>query len=231
MEGLRTNRKGERGIGMRRLGRVAVAMLVGWGLVGAPVLATTEEYEGYCEDGVPVVISWPEKYKNFEPECDGDRLDAINREPIPGRPGIDRERPPDLDHWATVWLNGYRVVNPYEDAWPYVVQSSGRTLIPIRVVTEAMGGEATWNDMTREVTIQLGDKYMIMTIDSPRAMANGEAVLLDQPPLIWNGRTMVPLRVLAEAFGATVAWVKDGARVEVSLPGVVCRERYCHPGW
>lgn len=218
---------------MKRLSRMAVAMLVLWGLVGAPgvVVATAEEYEGYCENGVPVVILWPEKYKNFEPECDGDRLDAINREPIPGRPGIDRERPPDLDYWATVWLNGYRVANPYEDAWPYVVKSTGRTLIPIRVVTEAMGGEAIWSDVTREVTIRLGEKYMVMTIDSPHAMANGETITLDQPPLIWNGRTMVPLRVLAEAFGATVTWVAEGARVEVAFSGVTCRERYCHRGW
>lgn len=203
------------------------------GLLAAPGAVQGDHggIHGYCVDGLPVVLEWPERYKNFEPECDGDRVDAVNRNPIPGRPGIERERPPDFGGWATVWLNGVKVVNPYEDAWPYVVQSTGRTLIPIRVVTEAMGGEAIWNHEEQEVTIRLGERYMVMTIGSPQAIANGEAVILDQPPLIRNGRTMVPLRVLAEAFGATVDWVMEGARVEVTLTGVTCRERYCHHGW
>jgi len=35
---------------------------------------------------------------------------------------------------------------------------------------------------------------------------NGEKIVLDVPPQIVNGRTLVPARAVAESFGAKVDW-------------------------
>ena len=39
-----------------------------------------------------------------------------------------------------------------------------------------------------------------------KVLVNGAAVTFDQPPIIENGRTLVPLRAIFEALGATVEW-------------------------
>ncbi|MBS3970802.1 MAG: copper amine oxidase N-terminal domain-containing protein [Clostridia bacterium] len=45
---------------------------------------------------------------------------------------------------------------------------------------------------------------------------NGEKVILDQPPIIKNGRTLVPLRGVVEAMGATVNWYPNTETIKIS---------------
>ena len=42
--------------------------------------------------------------------------------------------------------------------------------------------------------------------DAINVNVNGKAIVTDQPPIISNGRTMVPLRAVAEALGCQVEW-------------------------
>jgi len=53
-----------------------------------------------------------------------------------------------------------------------------------------------------------------MTIGSNKAYVNSKEVVLDQPPVIENGRTLVPFRFIGEAIGAQIGW--DGTKKEVS---------------
>lgn len=46
---------------------------------------------------------------------------------------------------------------------------------------------------------------------------NGNQISLDRPPYISNGRTMVPLRVVAENLGCEVSW--DAAAREITITG------------
>jgi hypothetical protein len=190
-------------------------------------------YAGHCENGKPVITRWdPALDQYFRPACSGDKLilqqkDIVSNRPQPTEPRKLPDRPQDWGRWVGIWLNKKAMVNPYDDVEPYVVASTGRTLIPIRMVTEAMGGTATWDEATRKVTIRLGDRYMEMTIDKTEAVANGQPIKLDQPPLIWMNRTMVPLRVVVEAFGAEVKWSDEVDRVDITLPSVECAPGYC----
>lgn len=216
--------------------RFVVVLLV-LGLVVAPgaVVADHGGAHGYCVDDVPVVTHWPEKYQGseyHEPICVGGNFAVA--ETFESTEFVElgtRDQPADFGGWARVWLNGVALTNPYRDVFPYVVHSSARTLIPIRMVTEAMGGTATWDGAGDRVTIRLGERYMEMTIGQPDAIANGVAVTLDQPPMLWKDRTMVPLRVLAEAFGATVIWDPKASAVYVTLEGVTCQPGYCVKLW
>jgi len=44
------------------------------------------------------------------------------------------------------------------------------------------------------------------TTDPPRALLDGKELSFEVPPIIENGRTLVPLRAIFEAMGATVQW-------------------------
>ncbi|MBR5011133.1 MAG: copper amine oxidase N-terminal domain-containing protein, partial [Clostridia bacterium] len=54
-----------------------------------------------------------------------------------------------------------------------------------------------------------------MTIGASVGYINGEAKTLDAAPIIRESRTMLPVRFVAEAFGASVAW--DGATSTATL--------------
>jgi len=86
---------------------------------------------------------------------------------------------------------------------------NGRTMVPLRAIFEAMGATVKWNNDTQTVTATRGDTVVIMTIGDTSPTVNGRVVNIDQPGVVQNGRTLAPLRFVAEAFGGTVAW--DGA--------------------
>jgi DNA-binding beta-propeller fold protein YncE len=95
----------------------------------------------------------------------------------------------------------------------------GRTFVPIRFISEAFGAEVQWDGSTRTVRIYLEAKDVRITlqIDNKTARINQNIVNLDAPPQIINGRTMVPLRFIAEAFTAQVLWEGSDQRITIIL--------------
>lgn len=92
------------------------------------------------------------------------------------------------------------------DAAPMIKDSL--TFIPVRGVFEAAGATVSYEDATRKVTIALGDKTVVLTIDSRQAYVNDKRVLLTSVPFInpENNRTLIPLRFVSEQLGFTVGW-------------------------
>lgn len=84
--------------------------------------------------------------------------------------------------------------------------SDGRTLVPLRLIFNAMGAQVDWDDSTKTVSSKLGEKTVSMQVGNPVMLRNGEEVTLDVPPVIADGRTLVPVRAVAEAYGAFVDW-------------------------
>ena len=85
-----------------------------------------------------------------------------------------------------------------------------RTLVPLRFIAEGFGADVQWDDATRTVTITLGDKIIKMPIDSSTYELSGRTFNLDVPARIMNGRTMVPVRVVAESLDKQVFWDNKG---------------------
>lgn len=91
------------------------------------------------------------------------------------------------------------------------VIENGRTLVPLRAVSEGLHMGVKWNDATKTVTVSK-DSYSIdlkpgSNTAVPRqlnsesnAYVAGAPIQLDVPAKIINGRMMVPLRFIAEAF-------------------------------
>jgi len=89
------------------------------------------------------------------------------------------------------------------DAPPFVT-ANGRTMVPIRFITEVMGAVVDYNNTTRKVTVRLDTSMVILTIDSTTAVVDGQNKTLDAPAQIRQSRTFVPIRFISEAFGLTV---------------------------
>ncbi len=96
------------------------------------------------------------------------------------------------------------------------VIENGTTLVPIRPIAEKLGLEISWDDPTDTVTLKKGDFYIELVIGSTVAKtSSGEKTLLTAPKII-NGRTMVPLRFIAEALGLNVTWNNEYQRVIIT---------------
>ncbi|MFY0545160.1 DUF5050 domain-containing protein [Brevibacillus sp. H7] len=83
---------------------------------------------------------------------------------------------------------------------------NNRTLVPVRFISENMGGDVSWNPVRESVTIIHEDKHIQLTIGEPFMGMNGLAEELDTPPEIISGRVYLPLRAIAEALGQQVFW-------------------------
>lgn len=96
-------------------------------------------------------------------------------------------------------LNG----RPFETRVAPVVQD-GRVLVPLRDIFENLGARVNYNDFDRTITARRDGTRVQMRLGASRAQVDGRPVRLDVPALSVNGATMVPLRFVSEALGATV---------------------------
>ena len=98
--------------------------------------------------------------------------------------------------------------------------ADGVTYVPIRPVCEALGASVYWDNQSKTVTVlapglqlnaRAGDRYL---------EANGRYFYIEKGCHFADGRFMVPARVLAEAFGAEIAWKNSVGGVVVSGGGM-----------
>lgn len=85
---------------------------------------------------------------------------------------------------------------------PYI--KNGRTLVPVRFISEGLGAKVEWNSDLKKVTVNMGSIKLELILDSSKILVNGKEEELDAAAQISNGRTFVPLRKLAEAVGKKV---------------------------
>lgn len=85
----------------------------------------------------------------------------------------------------------------------------GRTLVPLRVIFEALNAQVAWDNNTKTVTGSKGNTTVVLKINSKTAQVNGKNTLLDVPATIVDGRTMVPARFIAESLGKKVGWAEN----------------------
>ena len=98
-----------------------------------------------------------------------------------------------------------------KDAAPVI--RNNRTLVPIRFITEALGGEVKWNEAAKEVILVIDGKEIKMRI--------GETLeKYGVAPMIIDGRTYVPVRFVADELHAAVVW-NDAAKTVTITKEVV----------
>lgn len=102
------------------------------------------------------------------------------------------------------------------DVAPYV--KDGRTFLPVRYVAQALGvadANILWDAASQKVTLIKNGTVVQLTIGSNVLLLNGAAITMDVAPELTSDRTMLPIRFIAQAFGANVGW--DEATQTVTL--------------
>jgi len=98
------------------------------------------------------------------------------------------------------------------------IVQNGRTLVPVRFISENIGAKVSWNDATQTVGITTEAKYITLQLGSDQMIVDGNAVTLDVPAQEIGGRTLIPLRALVEALGKQVFWDDRGLILITDAP-------------
>lgn len=106
---------------------------------------------------------------------------------------------------------------PLNFDFPPIIKD-GRTLVPFRAVSEALNVPVSWDEKSRTVTASDGITRILLRIGDKTAYRNNAPVALDVPPMIMNGRTLIPLRFFSEAFGCNVEWDNASYTVRIVSP-------------
>jgi hypothetical protein len=108
------------------------------------------------------------------------------------------------------------------DTAPMIKDS--RTLLPVRYVAEPLGASVGWDPAEQRVTINMDGKTIDLWINNNMAAVNGTGTPIDPqnpnvtPIIVPPGRTMLPLRFIAENLGCQVDWDPLQQMVTVTYP-------------
>ncbi|MGN0108188.1 MAG: stalk domain-containing protein [Hominilimicola sp.] len=114
----------------------------------------------------------------------------------------------------------------FYEQFPVIVD--GSTLVPLRNIFEGMDIPVEWNGDTQTVkwdtcTMEIGSSSIEKLVEISYGKNNShrttvkETIDLAVPAQIMNGRTMVPLRAIAECTGYTVDWDENARTVTINM--------------
>jgi len=115
----------------------------------------------------------------------------------------------------TMTING--VPRPIDGRGTTPIAKSGRALVPLRPIFEALSLTVGWDGRTGAITGTQGNTVISLTVGSRLASINGRSTTLEVAPEIIGGRTMVPLRFIAESLGADVRWRESTQTITITL--------------
>ena len=118
-------------------------------------------------------------------------------------------------------MNGRALTFP--DVQPSLMYSDN-VMVPVRPVLEHMGGEVHWNPATKKVTANVNGKEIELKIFEPVATVDGKYIDLQNAPVMVEGRTLIPMRFLVDAFGAEVNWSETDKLLSIQTDGVAAQE-------
>jgi hypothetical protein len=96
---------------------------------------------------------------------------------------------------------------------------SGRVLVPLRAIFEALGTDVAWNNNTKTVTATKDSTKITLTVNNKTAKVNAKSIALDVPLKLINSRVLVPTRFVAESLGASVDWDSETRTVSIKSVG------------
>lgn len=115
----------------------------------------------------------------------------------------------------TLVINDKTVATNEDIGQPYIT-SDGRTMIPLRLVSEELGYQTEWQeDGTIHITSDDGTVDVTLMVGADNYMANGKPGVFGTQPTLWNDRTYLPARDFMELYG-TVNWDNDTRTVTVN---------------
>ena len=95
------------------------------------------------------------------------------------------------------------------------IERAGRVFVPLRGVFERLGASVVYAN--GDINAQGNGRSVHLHIGSTQATVNGQSVYMDVAPFLIGARTLVPLRFVAQALGASVNW--DASNNTVYIQG------------
>lgn len=92
---------------------------------------------------------------------------------------------------------------------------NGNTMVPMRVIFEKLGANVEWEQTTQTITAKKGQTTISISIGKYEMRVNGKSIRLDVAPQLIGDSTFVPVRAVAESFGATVEWNNENRTVTI----------------
>jgi len=102
----------------------------------------------------------------------------------------------------------------YFDQDPVIYNN--RTMVPMRKIFEELGANVSWNAETQTATGKKGDRSVKVTLGQDTMYINNKKVVLDTVPFALSGRTLVPVRAVAEGLGCEVDWDSKNKLVSIT---------------
>ncbi|MEW9107172.1 copper amine oxidase N-terminal domain-containing protein [Paenibacillus sp. S-12] len=103
----------------------------------------------------------------------------------------------------------------FPDELPYVDAATNLTMVPAKFVSEKLGATVKWNRALNQIVFSYKKDTIALGIGDNNAIVNGKNVTFGGGALVKNGRTMVPLRFISEAFRAQVEWQPKQSQVSI----------------
>lgn len=89
------------------------------------------------------------------------------------------------------------------------------TYIPVRTLAEIYGASVEWDGTRNRVTIYYKNKTIVLTIDDNNIMHNNKQRTISNKPVIYEGRTLLPLRDVMELLGKQVDWKDETKQITI----------------
>jgi hypothetical protein len=95
----------------------------------------------------------------------------------------------------------------YNEPTSFLNNETNRTLASTRFIAEALGSKVDWIASEKKIIITKGEKTVELVTGSSEVIVNGtkdDKLQLDQPVVIRDGRSYIPVRAVAEVIGGKV---------------------------
>ncbi len=92
------------------------------------------------------------------------------------------------------------------------------TLVPIRTIIEAFGGQVSWDSKNKKVTATYNKNKVELWLNKTSTLVNGKKVTSTVAPKSINGRTMVPLKFVSQNLGLCVNWEGSTKSISIGSP-------------
>lgn len=120
-------------------------------------------------------------------------------------------------------VNGIdKEIDSGKETAPVIINN--RTLLPIRSIVEEIGGNVSWNENAKEITLNYNSNTIVLNIDNTTAYLNNQSYTLDTAPVIINNRVFLPIRFIAESFDFDVEWNEADNTIIITKSDVLSNE-------
>ena len=105
------------------------------------------------------------------------------------------------------------------DVQPQLIND--RTMVPLRAIFEALGADVDWINETQTVIATKDGVTVKAAIGNTEMYIDDDVRTMDVAPMLIGGRTLVPVRFVAEAFACEVFWSDEDYSVYIKTENAI----------